>query len=161
MAPRYAKLSAMSLIGQPAPSFSLRDQSREVITLDDLKGRKSLVVFIPFPFTGVCHGELCAIRDNLAALNEFEAGVIVITCDTLAVNKKWSEENGFDFPVLSDFWPHGQTAIAYGAFDDRTGGAKRYTFVLDEDGVVRNEIKSEELGTPREFDLYLEALSTV
>lgn len=151
----------MSLIGKPAPPFSLRDQSREVLTAEDLRGRKSLIVFIPFPFTSVCEGEVCAIRDNLAALNDLDANVVVITCDTLPVNRKWSEENGFDFPVLSDYWPHGQTATAYEAFDDRTGGARRYTYVLDPNGIVRDEIKSEEHLTPRKFERYVEALRSI
>ncbi|MDX1450127.1 MAG: redoxin domain-containing protein, partial [Acidimicrobiia bacterium] len=52
-------------VGTKAPDFSLPNQHREAVTLDDLKGSKSLVVFIPFPFTGTCEAELCMIRDHL------------------------------------------------------------------------------------------------
>ncbi|MFV9673058.1 MAG: redoxin domain-containing protein [Acidimicrobiia bacterium] len=148
-------------VGSPAPGFSLTDQDKNTVTLDDLKGKKSLIVFIPFPFTGICDDESCAIRDNLAALNDLEANVVVITCHAVPVTKKWSDENRFTFPVLSDFWPHGVVATAYGAFNEAVGGANRMTFVLDEDGIVRSVIDSGSLGTAREFEAYVTALAEV
>lgn len=148
-------------IGSPAPTFSLPDQAKNFVSSDSLKGQKGLVVFIPFPFTGTCEAELCMIRDRLADLNDLDANVVAITCDTVPVNKRWSDENGFQFPVLSDFWPHGATTQMYGAFNDKTGSANRYTFVLDADGVVRDVINTESLGTAREFELYVEALQAL
>ena len=148
-------------VGSPAPSFSLIDQDRNTVTLDDLKGKKCLIVFIPFPFTGICDDEGCAIRDRLAALNDLDANVAVITCHAVPVAKKWSDENGFTFPVLSDFWPHGDIASAYGAFNEAVGGANRMTFVLDEDGIVRSVIDSGSLGTAREFDAYVTSLGEI
>ena len=148
-------------IGSSAPAFSLPDQTRKPFGLDDLKGSKSLIVFIPFPFTGICDGESCMLRDNLAGLNDLEANVVVITCDTVPTNAHWSGENGFTFPVLSDFWPHGAVASMYGAFNEAVGAANRQTFVLDEAGVVRAIVASDSLGTPREFEQYVEALAAL
>jgi mycoredoxin-dependent peroxiredoxin len=148
-------------VGSPAPAFSLSDQDKNIVTLDDLKGKKSLIVFIPFPFTGICDGESCMIRDNLAMLNDMDANVVVITCHAVPVTKKWSDENGFTFPVLSDFWPHGVVATEYGAFNEAVGGANRMSFVLDADGIVRSVIDSGSLGTPREFDEYVTALGRI
>ena len=148
-------------IGTAAPRFELIDQERNSVTSDDLKGEKSLVVFIPFPFSGICSGELCMIRDRLAALNDLDAKVVVITVDTHFTNQKWSEDNGFQFPVLSDYWPHGATAQAYDAFNEKVGAANRVTYVLDEEGMIRQVIDSGSLGTPREFDDYVEALSAI
>ncbi len=148
-------------VGSPAPAFSLNDQNGNTVTLDDLKGKKSLIVFIPFPFTGICDHEGCAIRDHLATLNDFDAGVAIITCHAVPIAKKWSDENGFTFPVLSDFWPHGIVATAYGAFNEDVGGANRMTFVLDADGIVRNVIDSGALSVGREFDEYVAALSQI
>lgn len=145
-------------IGSPAPDFTLPDQRRRPVGLGDLVGRNSLVVFIPFPFTSICSGEVCMLRDNLARLDELDANVVVITCDTIPTNHHWSEENGFSFPVLSDFWPHGVVATAYGAFNAKVGAANRQTFVLDETGTVRAMVASDSLGTPREFDEYVGAL---
>ncbi len=147
--------------GQPAPAFTLIDQDKNPVSSESLKGRKSLVVFIPFPFTGVCEGELCTIRDRHAELKDFDANVVVITCDTFAANKQWAQDNGFEFPVLSDFWPHGATCEAYGTFNDGLGVSNRYTFVLDEEGVVREVISTEALGIAREFEKYTEALAAI
>lgn len=148
-------------IGQPAPSFTLRDQDRSKVALDDLKGRNTLIVFIPFPFTGVCDAEACTLRDHLADLNGIEANVVIITVHALPTNKRWADENGLDYPVLSDFWPHGETARAYGTFNESLGIADRSTFVLDGDGVVRSIITSESLGTAREYDEYTAALAAL
>jgi peroxiredoxin len=148
-------------VGSPAPSFTLVDQDKNTVALEDLKGKKSLIVFIPFPFTGICDDESCAIRDQLATLNDLEANVAVITCHAVPVTKKWSDENGFAFPVLSDFWPHGVVATQYGAFNEAVGGANRMTFVLDADGIIRSIVDSGSLGTAREFEAYVNALGEI
>ena len=146
-------------VGDAAPDFELLDQNKNPVSLESLKGTKTLLVFIPFPFTGVCDDEACLIRDNLAALQDLDANVVIITVHAVSVASKWATENGFEFPVLSDYWPHGVTAQAYGAFNEDRGMANRYTFVLDADGVVREIINTDSLGTAREFDAYTEALA--
>lgn len=149
------------LVGNPAPAFELLDQDKNPVSLESLKGSKSLIVFIPFPFTGICDDEGCAIRDNLASLSDLDAKVVIITVHAVPVAKKWADEHGFDFPVLSDYWPHGETAKTYGAFNDERGAANRYTFVLDAAGVVREVINTESLGIAREFDAYTAALAKI
>ncbi len=149
------------LVGSPAPAFELLDQDKNPVSLESLKGSKTLIVFIPFPFTGICDDEGCALRDNLNALSGLDAKVVIITVHAVPVAKKWADEYGFDFPVLSDYWPHGETAMAYGAFNDERGAANRYSFVLDADGVVREVINTESLGIAREMDAYTAALAKV
>ncbi|MFQ5553848.1 MAG: redoxin domain-containing protein [Acidimicrobiia bacterium] len=148
-------------IGTRAPGFELPSQDRELVSLESLRGKKTLVVFIPFPFTGICDGELCTIRDHLSALIDLDANVVAITCHAVPTIKHWSDENGFGFAVLSDFWPHGDVARAYGAFNEALGCANRHTFVLDADAIVRDRIKTDELGTAREFDAYTAALAAI
>lgn len=148
-------------IGSPAPSFELRDQNKELVSSESLTGSKALVVFIPFPFTGNCDNETCEIRDHLSRLNDMAAKVVIITDHAIPVNKKWSDENGFEFPVLADYWPHGEVTKAYGAFNETVGAANRYTFVLDAEGIVREVINTDSLGDVREFDSYIEALAKV
>jgi peroxiredoxin (alkyl hydroperoxide reductase subunit C) len=148
-------------IGSPGPGFALKDQDGNEVTLDDLKGKKSLIVFIPFPFTGICQGELCDIRDNLHQLESFDANVVAITCDTRPANKAWSEDQGFGFRILSDFWPHGLTAQAYGCFNETTGSAMRSTYVLDADGIVRDIIATDALSDPRNVSDYPKALAAI
>jgi len=148
-------------IGQPAPSFTLEDQDNNEVALESLRGRKTLIVFIPFPFTGNCEAELCAIRDHLADFNEIDANVVAITCDTRHVHKRWAEEQGYRFPILSDFWPHGAVATAYGCFDENHGCATRTTYVLDAGGVVREIIASAGLGITRDVADYDTALASL
>jgi len=148
-------------VGSPAPAFELTDQSRNPVSLDSLRGANSLIVFIPFPFTGNCDNEACAIRDQLATLNGLEARVVVITCHAVSTTKRWADENGLEYPVLSDFWPHGEVARAYGAFNEDRGVANRFTFVLDAAGIVREIINTDSLGVAREFDRYVEALNRI
>ena len=74
----------------------------------------------------------------------------------------WAEQEGYTFPLLSDFWPHGAVAQAYGVFNDALGCANRATFVLDSDGTVTSTFSSPDLGTPRakaEYDAALAAVS--
>ena len=148
-------------IGQPAPSFNLPNVDREMFDSESLKGNKSLVVFIPFPFTGICDGEACAIRDNIAQLEAVDANVVVITVHARPTNEEWVKKEGFSFPVLSDFWPHGEVATAYGCFNDKLGAAMRATYVLDEDGIVRDIIATDSLGDPRTFADYPAALAAI
>lgn len=148
-------------IGTPAPDFTLYDQSREQVSLDDLKGSNALVVFIPFPFTGHCDNEGCQLRDGLVSLADLDAKVVVITTHAVPTNAKWAQENSFEFPVLSNFWPHGDVVRAYEAFNEIVGSANRVTYVLDNEGIIRDVIATDSLGTPREFELYGEALSAL
>ena len=146
-------------VGAPAPDFTLVDQDRNRVSLSDFEGHKTMVVFIPNPFTGVCEGEVCEIRDNIAALGSSDAKVVVITTHGMFTNKKWAEELGIDFPILSDFWPHGAIASAYGCFNEKLGIAERATYVLDSEGIVREISATDSLGTPREFSAYTDALA--
>lgn len=153
-------MTAHLLIDNPAPSFKLFDQDMKRVSLEDFRDSKALVVFIPLPFTNTCLGEMCQLRDRLSALNDIDAGVVAITTHAPPTNKRWSEDNQFGFPILSDYWPHGAVASAYGTFNEKLGIADRSTYVLDADGVVRDVITSE-FGSPREYDRYVQALSRI
>lgn len=146
-------------IGSPAPEFTLFDTEGAPFSLSQARGRKALLVFIPFPWTGLCDAEACTLRDHFADLNALDAQVVIVNCYPRPANKKWAAENGFAFPVLSDFWPHGEVARLYGVFNEEKGCANRATFVLDADGVVREIVASGALGTTREYAAYTEALS--
>ena len=148
-------------IGAPAPDFTLRDTARSEVSLTDFRGKKTLVVFIPFPFTRTCEAELCTLRDNLASLAELDAAVVVVTTHAPPTNRAWAEQQGFEFPILADYWPHGAVAQAYGCFNEMVGAAQRATFVLDEDGVVRDIITSDSPGSPREYIEYTQALAAI
>ena len=150
-----------AVVGQPAPEFTLRDGQKNPVSLDDFKGRKTLVMFIPFPFTGICDAEACDLRDGLGQLEELDANVVVITAHSFATNAKWAEVNGFTFPILSDFWPHGEVSRAYGTFNEDVGVATRSSYILDADGVVQQIIATDSLGTRREHEAQVAALAAI
>ena len=125
-------------VGTEAPDFELRDQNAQPHQLSSYRGNKNVVlVFYPFAFTGVCTGEMCALRDDVAALQNDDTQVFAISCDTVASLRVFAEKEGLNYPLLSDFWPHGDAAKAFGVFNDALGAADRGTFVIDKSGVVR------------------------
>jgi mycoredoxin-dependent peroxiredoxin len=121
--------------GDPAPDFTLLDQDRQPVTLSALRGAPVLLVFYPFAFSPLCASELGRLRDSLPSY----AGVTVlaVSTDPVYALKAFRAQEGYDFPLLSDFWPHGAMASAYGVLDGRNGMALRATFLVDAGGVVR------------------------
>jgi peroxiredoxin len=125
-------------VGQIAPDFRLKDQHGKDVSLSDYKGVKNVVVvFYPFAFSGICTGELCEIRDDLGAFESDQVQVLAVSCDHMFTQRAWSDSQGFFFPVLSDFWPHGAAAQAFGVFDQSGGFSRRGTFLIDAGGIVR------------------------
>ncbi|BCJ63567.1 peroxiredoxin [Polymorphospora rubra] len=125
-------------VGAEAPDFVLKDQNNQEVRLSDLRGKKNvLLVFYPLAFTGVCQGELCEVRDNLNAYVNDEVQVLTVSVDSAYTHKVWADREGFNFPLLADFWPHGAVAQAYGVFNEVAGIANRGTFVIDKAGVVQ------------------------
>ena len=122
----------MADVGQPAPDFALKDQNNQVVTLSEFRGRKNvLLVFYPYAFTRVCESELHAIRDDLPTFQNDDVAVLTVSVDTVYAHRVWAEREGFTFPMLADFWPHGAVAEAYGCFDAERGCSTRGTYVVD------------------------------
>ncbi|HEV3225849.1 MAG TPA: redoxin domain-containing protein, partial [Acidimicrobiales bacterium] len=87
--------------------------------------------------------------------------VVAVTCDTRHAHRVWAEQQGYQFPLLSDFWPHGDVARAYGVFNDALGCANRATFVIDKSGTVVETFASPDLATPRDARSYRDALAKI
>jgi peroxiredoxin (alkyl hydroperoxide reductase subunit C) len=148
-------------VGQPAPDFTLRDQRGHNVTLSSFRGEKSVVlVFYPFAFSGICTGELCEIRDDLGAFVSDDVQVLAVSCDHMYTQRAWADAEGYFFPVLSDYWPHGATAQAYDVFDHSGGFSVRGTFLIDREGIVRWSLVNT-LGEKRDFSGYHAALSVL
>jgi peroxiredoxin len=125
-------------IGGPAPDFALRDQFGQETTLSSYRGRKAVAIFFyPFAFSGVCTGEMAGIRDRLADFMTFETEVLAISCDPVYSLRVFAEQDGLNFPLLSDFWPHGEVTRSYDVFDDVKGCPRRSSYIIDKDGTVR------------------------
>jgi peroxiredoxin len=149
-------------VGQEAPDFTLRDQDGNEVTLSSFRGQKpTVIVFVPFAFTAVCQGEFCELRDDLTSFEDAGVQVLGITCDRQPTLKEWATQQGFNFPVLSDGWPHGAVSQAYGAFNEALGCANRRTVVVDRDGRVADIFETDNLRTPRDKARYQEALSSL
>jgi peroxiredoxin len=130
--------------GDEAPDFELRDQNGQPVRLSSFRGHKTVVVmFYPFAFSRVCTGELCAVRDSLPQWQSDDVQLLAVSCDMMFSLRAFAERDGLEFPLLSDFWPHGAVASAYGVFNETTGAADRSTFIVDHDGVVRWVVHNE------------------
>ena len=134
----------MSLeIGSAAPEFKLMDQHGADISLSSFKGSKNVVItFYPFAFSGLCTGELCGLRDDLGAFQNDNVQLVAISCDPMYSLKAFAEHEGYKFPLLADFWPHGAVAKAYGVFEESKGCALRGSFLIDKEGILRWEVKN-------------------
>jgi peroxiredoxin len=125
-------------VGALAPDFELKDQHGSPVTLSGLRGKKNVVlVFYPLAFSGVCSGEMSAMRDSFPEANREDVELLTVSVDSVYAHRKWAEMEGYEFGMLSDFWPHGAVAKSYGVFDDARGLATRGTFIIDKNGVVR------------------------
>jgi peroxiredoxin len=144
--------------GSPAPDFALRDQFGQDVVLSSYAGRKAvLLVFYPWAFSNVCTGEMGGNRDRLAEFMTFDTEVLAISTDPTYSLRVFADADGLNFPLLSDFWPHGAVARAYGVFDPERGVARRSSFVVDRSGVVRWAVHNE-LPQGRDLDEHLARL---
>lgn len=149
------------LIGDPAPNFTLINQFGESVSLSDFKGMKNVVVvFYPLSFSGVCTGELCELRDNFAQFASAEVELLAISVDSKFVQKRFAEQEGYEFNVLADFWPHGGVAQEYGVFIEEAGIANRATFVINKVGVLVAKFVTAP-GQARSLDEYQKALAAL
>jgi len=127
-------------VGSKAPDFTLMNENREPVTLSSQKGHPVVLAFFPAAFSGVCTKELCTFRDSMAKLNNAHAQVYGISVDTFFTLAAFKKDQNLNFPLLSDF--NKDVIQAYGAYNPDMIGlkgiAKRSTFVIDKDGIVRH-----------------------
>jgi peroxiredoxin len=146
-------------VGLAAPDFTLRNQHGAPVTLSEFKGVKDVViVFYPFAFSGVCTGELAELRDGIDQIVDEHTEVLAISCDHRYSLRAYADRDGYEFSLLSDFWPHGGVSRAYDAFDERLGCSARVTVVVDRAGTVR-WTAHREIEQARDFDEYLRVLA--
>lgn len=148
-------------VGDKAPDFELKDNHGATVKLSDFRGAKNVVLlFYPFAFTGVCTGELCELRDNLPKFVNDDVQLLAVSNDSIHTLRVFAEQEDLEYPLLSDFWPHGDTSRAYGVFDEDKGCAVRGTFIIDKEGVVRWRVVN---GLPdaRDLNEYVKALDTL
>jgi peroxiredoxin len=127
--------------GDKAPAFTLYDTEKKYRSLGEFLGKKTVLVFYPGAFTGVCTKEMCTFRDSLATLGSLNAQVVGISVDSPFANKAFGALNKLTFPLLSDF--SRDVSASYGGIQEDFAGLKSYkaskrsVFVLDSGGIVQ------------------------
>jgi peroxiredoxin len=148
-------------VGDKAPDFEIKDNHGRRVKLSDFRGEKTVVLlFYPFAFTGVCTSELCELRDNLPKFVNDDTQLLAVSNDSVPALRVFAEQEGLEYPLLSDFWPHGETSRAYGVFAEDKGCAVRGTFIIDKEGVVRWTVVND-LPNARDLNEYVQALGTL
>tara|TARA_B100000945_G_scaffold57970_1_gene43021 strand:- start:68 stop:526 length:459 start_codon:yes stop_codon:yes gene_type:complete len=141
------------------PDFSLINYDKETVKSSDFIGKKTMFVFMPFPFSSVCDGEICQLRDNIDSFESEDTDTVIITVAARPTNEAWANYHGINFPILADFWPHGEVTKKFGCFNEDVGISLRYTFITDEENIITEIIKSDEIGVERNFEDYKKRFS--
>ncbi|MHA7264721.1 redoxin domain-containing protein [Arthrobacter sp. TMN-37] len=153
-------MTRLPVPGEPAPEARLVNQHGETVRVSSLRGSPAALVFFPSAFSSVCTQELADLqagRDRFAAHG---VRILGLSTDSKYTLRAYAEAEGLSFDLLSDFWPHGAAARAFGVFDERAGHARRSTFFLDARGVVSSVVSSGP-GEPRSAGDYAAALAAL
>jgi peroxiredoxin len=127
----------MIKVGTKAPDFALKDQNGKTVKLSGLVGKKVLLSFRPLAWTAVCHDQMRSLEENHAHFDELNAVALGIGVDSAPSNKAWAESMGIkNTKLLSDFWPHGAVAKAYGILRENDGFSERANILIDDKGKV-------------------------
>lgn len=145
-------------VGVLAPAVTLPDAHGSPVTVGGPGSGPTLLVFVPFAFSRTCTAELTELQAGLPELDGVR--VLAVSCDPAPALRAWADQDGYAFGLLSDFWPHGAAARAYGVFDDVDGYARRGSFLLDADGVVRWTLLHP-AGRARPFAAYRDAVASL
>lgn len=145
-----------------APDFELQNTNGEPVRLSDFRDEKNVVLlFFPLAFTGTCTEELCTTRDNMKLYNSMDAEVMGISVDSFFTLKEFKKAENLNFTLLSDF--NREVSEKYDALYDEffgmKGVAKRSTFVIDQEGVIRHKEILEDAGDLPDFKAVQETLS--
>jgi peroxiredoxin len=148
-------------IGDQAPDFELKNQHGQLVRLSDFRGASAVVlVFYPWAFSRVCGGELHELQTHLDEFQNDEVALLTISTDAMYSLRAFVDREGFTFPMLADFWPHGEVATSYDVFEVNVGVALRGTFVIDKAGVLRWTVTNA-IGDARDLDDYRAALAAL
>jgi mycoredoxin-dependent peroxiredoxin len=146
--------------GQSAPSFTARNQHGELLARSGLRGAPAVIIFYPWAFSSICRDELAAVRDDHDRFVALGARVLAVSCDAMYTLRAYADTERIPFDLLSDHWPHGAIARAFGVFDEQAGCARRGTFVVDSAGLIR-WLQVNQVNKPRELAAVLAATANL
>lgn len=146
-------------VGTVAPDFTLKSGSNEDVTLSDYRGTKVVLAFYPLDWSPGCQNQMDAFSKDFSRFEDEGAKVFGISVDSVWSHRAWSEARGIRFPLLADFHPKGAVSEQYGVYNPERGNARRVTFVIDENGVIR-DVNVSAQGEIPSVDMVCEALRT-
>lgn len=130
-------------VGDEAPDFEAPLGNGKTFRIKDFRGRRHLILyFFPKDFTPGCTKEACSFRDRRAEIAGLDAEVVGVSYDSAERHAEFAEKYSLPYPLVSDH--DGRIAQKFGV--QRLGGwlpAKRVTFVIDKNGVVRHVVRAE------------------
>lgn len=148
-------------VGNFAPDFTLSDQYGEELRLSELVTEAPvMLVFFPLAFSGTCTAELRRLRDFSSEFRDAGVRLVGVSADSVFALSEWTKQEGVEFSVLSDYWPHGAVAQRYGAFVEAGGMASRVSMIIGRGQRVLAVFESL-LGEQRALSSYSRALEEV
>jgi len=148
-------------LNKPAPEFTLPDGNRTKVNLKDFRGKSVVLAFYPADWSPVCTNELAIIQETLEDIRGYNAEVLAISVDNVWSHKAWAQQQHISFPLLSDFWPHGEVARTYGVFRDEDGISNRALFFIDKSGNLRNTWIAENPAVAPGINIIFDALEVL
>jgi peroxiredoxin len=131
------KKQRLASLGETAPEFMLKDQNGTDFKMSELKGRRVLLSFHPLAWTEICAKQMQSLEENRGVLESLNTMPVGLSVDTVPSKKAWADHLGIRaVRLLSDFWPHGQVASAYGIFREKNGFSERANIIVDENGKI-------------------------
>jgi len=123
--------------GSPAPHFTLSDQDGNEVSLEDLRGKTTVLAFYPLDFSPMCTDQLNVYQEVLGDLEQQGAGLYGISVDSAFAHKAFRERLGITFPLLADFNPKGEVARRYGVYTEERGHSRRALVMIGPDLEVK------------------------
>ena len=141
-------------VGSQAPDFAMKSNKMADVKLSELRGSNVLLLFVPLAFTKVCTGEFCSMRDALKDYEGLNCKVFGVSTDSPFALNSWAKEQGYQFPLLSDF--NKDVARAYDSLYEELlgfkGVCKRSAYVIDKTGKVQYAEVMDNAGNLPNFD---------
>lgn len=154
-------MASMSKPNMPADDFTLPDGQAQPVKLSDYRGKNVVLSFYPADWSPVCTSELSLIQEVLDDIHGYNAEVLAVSVDNTYSHRAWAEHQHLTFPLLSDFWPHGEVARRYNVFRDNDGISERALFIIDETGMIRDRWVSEDPAIAPGLNIIFDALERI
>jgi peroxiredoxin (alkyl hydroperoxide reductase subunit C) len=123
--------------GTPAPDFALPDQDGNIVSLEDLRGKTSVLVFYPMDWSPVCTDQLNVYQEVLGDLDEAGVQLYGVSVDSAFSHKAFQQSLGITIPLLADFHPKGAVSQAYGTYIEERGHNHRALVMIGPDLAVK------------------------